>query len=305
MFVNLISTSLLRDSAKDELKLKEHDRLPTILLWTQFFSTNWNDPILEYEKRCPVKCNLTSNRTRAQTSGALLFHGLDFTTNDMAKVQYPNQKFVMYTMASEMGTVDMINYNFTIASHRRDSGIYMPYGHLAKRNHSRHGQMKAVNYESKTQSIAWFVSHCITSSKREDYVLELQKYIDVDIYGPCGPYWCPKIMANQCYEMVEQSYKFYLSFENDITRDYVTEKFFLPLRYNVIPIVMGGANYSSIAPKSSYINVNDYASPKDLARYLTTIDKYDYMERMKWKNDYVSEFWPNTIICEVCKLLHV
>jgi len=33
---------------------------------------------------------------------------------------------------------------------------------------------------------AWFVSHCHTSSQREKYVTELQKYIDVDIFGYCG-----------------------------------------------------------------------------------------------------------------------
>ena len=32
----------------------------------------------------------------------------------------------------------------------------------------------------------WFVSHCHTSSQREKYVTELQKYIDVDVFGYCG-----------------------------------------------------------------------------------------------------------------------
>ncbi len=35
--------------------------------------------------------------------------------------------------------------------------------------------------------VAWFVGNCKTQSKRELYVKELQKYIDVDVYGNCGP----------------------------------------------------------------------------------------------------------------------
>lgn len=37
--------------------------------------------------------------------------------------------------------------------------------------------------QGKTKKVAWFVSNCGTLNKREDYVKELSKYIDVDIYG--------------------------------------------------------------------------------------------------------------------------
>ena len=36
------------------------------------------------------------------------------------------------------------------------------------------------------------VSHCETESKREDYVMQLGKYIEVDIYGKCGLPKCEK-----------------------------------------------------------------------------------------------------------------
>ena len=41
---------------------------------------------------------------------------------------------------------------------------------------------------SRKKDIAWMVSHCITHSKREEYVNEMEKFklLQVDIYGECG-----------------------------------------------------------------------------------------------------------------------
>ena len=49
----------------------------------------------------------------------------------------------------------------------------------------------------------------------------------------------------ECYRMAERKYKFYLSFEDALCRDYATEKLFSVLGgLNLIPVVLGGANYS-------------------------------------------------------------
>jgi len=61
--------------------------------------------------------------------------------------------------------------------------------------------------------------------------------------------------------MLEQDYKFYLSFENSLCRDYVTEKFYNPLLYSTVPVVYGGADYESIkAPHHSFIDIRNFAS---------------------------------------------
>jgi hypothetical protein len=38
----------------------------------------------------------------------------------------------------------------------------------------------------KTKDVVWIVSNCNTPSKREKYVKEMQKIINVDIFGRCG-----------------------------------------------------------------------------------------------------------------------
>lgn len=60
--------------------------------------------------------------------------------------------------------------------------------------------------------------------------------------------------------MLDRDYKFYLSFENSICVDYVTEKFWNALLFNTVPIVYGGADYLEIAPKKSFINILDFKS---------------------------------------------
>ena len=82
------------------------------------------------------------------------------------------------------------------------------------------------------------MSHCETFSRRELYVNELTKYINIDIYGSCGNYFnqkgarvlkdpCKNYIDNkdECIHKLFNSYKFYLSFENSLCNEYITEKF--------------------------------------------------------------------------------
>ena len=68
--------------------------------------------------------------------------------------------------------------------------------------------------------------------------------------------------------MIEENYKFYLSLENSICRDYVTEKMFEALKHDVVPVVLGGADYKDIFPENSFINMLDYKNMSLLAQHL-------------------------------------
>ena len=227
------------------------------------------------------------------------------------------------TMAIDVN--EMGNYFNWTMSYRFNSDIQLLYGRIhpgstaPKSQEEVQKRIKEMNSNKnyaahKTQLVAWMVSHCDTHGLRETYVSQLNKFTPVDTYGACGNLTCSRnedhwLSNPDCYKMIENKYKFYLSFENGICTDYVTEKFFELLNRDIIPIVYGGANYSQIAPPHSYINALDY-TPEKLAEYLKILDANDtlYNEYFWWKDYYRVESGVEQMarhgFCDLCKKLY-
>ena len=146
-------------------------------------------------------------------------------------------------------------FNWTM-TYRQDSTVSIPYGRLRKiKEHPQEGEQleKLIEQfgennkplaEKKGNSlvrVAWMVSNCLTKSNREGYVEALKKFIDVDVYGSCykDSKICEKNGSDSCWNYISDHYKFYLSFENSLCNDYITEKFWEPLKRNIVPIVLG------------------------------------------------------------------
>ena len=110
---------------------------------------------------------------------------------------------------------------------------------------------------------------------------------------------------SHCLEMLERKYKFYLSFENAVCEDYITEKFFKVLNYNLVPIVLGGANYSKFAPPNSFIDVRNFKSVAKLAKYLNFLDKNEtaYAEYFEWKKYFRVVVDYKNVFCHLCEVL--
>ncbi|XP_019866722.2 alpha-(1,3)-fucosyltransferase C-like [Aethina tumida] len=160
--------------------------------------------------------------------------------------------------------------------------------------------------EEKQKKVAWFVSNCNDApSKRLKLVREMQQYIDIDIYGKCGTLSCSKRNQERCYKDIERQYKFYLSFENSLCQDYVTEKLFYLLNYNIVPVVYGGVDYNVMAPPHSVINVMDFETVPDLVNYLKYLDNNvtEYMKYFEWKKHYTVKS-PKKVMCDLCAKLN-
>ncbi len=136
-------------------------------------------------------------------------------------------------------------------------------------------------------------------------------FFSVDVMGACGSIKCERGDGlDSCSAAVEEEYKFYLSFENAICKDYVTEKLFVCMNRSLVPVVMGSGPYNNgVSPPHSVINIADFDSPKELAEYLLWLDKNpkEYLSYFWWHDYYEIQSRKMMRIqaaCEICRKLH-
>ena len=258
-------------------------------------------------------CLFTANESLVNEAHAVVFHASYLKLAELPAMRPRNQKWIFYTKETPRHhTSSRVNltlfdtlFNVT-ATYSSNATVQDPYGKCIRRKNNIFSTPFVIpSLTSKTKTAAWFVSNCIAENKRGEYVKKLQQYIDVDVYGNCGQFRCPK-GSKQCLLKAEKLYWFYLAFENNNCKDYVTEKVFTILinKINIVPIVYGGANYSSILPPGSFISAWDYESPEKLSTYLIylTQNKTAYKEYFVWRKFFVC--YGFSFASELCTYLH-
>ncbi|XP_045106343.1 alpha-(1,3)-fucosyltransferase C-like [Portunus trituberculatus] len=329
-------TQTTKEAQQGEVSGGEAQLLPmkTILVWTYGYggkTMGFGEGQAPFKTAgCEVdSCYLTKNKTMVPLDAfdATLFHFRSLKADNLPNKRSPHQRWVFWEMESasyvyqDPGTYNHL-FNWTM-TYRWDSDVQQRYGRVIPIPPSTSSTTSSTspsaspppgglerNYaKGKTKMAAWFVSNCFTISRREKLVRYLKKHIQVDIYGKCGKLSCPREKTEECYDMLGQHYKFYLSFENSLCKDYVTEKLFSVLRHDVVPVVLGGSNYTSITPPHSIINVKDFPSITALINHLKYLDGNDtaYNEYFWWKKQYqVVDGWRGGAqgFCDLCKKLH-
>ena len=78
-------------------------------------------------------------------------------------------------------------------------------------------------------------------------------------------------------------------------------------RHDVIPIVMGAHpdDYKKVAPPNSFIHVDEFNSPRQLAEYMHILDNNDdlYNEYFRWKG--TGEFINTKFVCRLCAMIQI
>ena len=116
---------------------------------------------------------------------------------------------------------ELFDLSFT---YRVDSDFWAPYSSYEAIPFVNLSQQNFA--DGKDKLVSWMVSNC-KPQLRKSFVHELQKYITVDVFGSCsGQFgkWRPCSRGEGCTAIIKQ-YKFYLSFENALCEDYITEKY--------------------------------------------------------------------------------
>lgn len=275
--------------------------------------------------KCEYKCEWSTNKSDYDKSDAIIFHlynnlqNKDFSLKNLPTRRNKKQKWVF--MAREPQAFyypnqlthlkDMFNLTMTFQS---DSDISIPYGGYWQHpptSIERRRTMKLDYLSGKDKMVAWLASNCRTSSRREDFVKELQKYMHIDVFGKCGNLTTNIKSANGFRDKIAREYKFYIAFENSDCDDYISEKFWNSLHIGLIPIVRGQrARYKNVAPPNSYIHVDSFLSPEALVKHLKEITSNSSMFHSyhEWRRLYDANYKFFTIntnwMCELCQKVH-
>ncbi|KAG8546415.1 hypothetical protein GDO81_018948 [Engystomops pustulosus] len=295
-----------KPTPQDQMKLSNQS-LIIILLWT------WPSGDKFPLNQCPPSfdssdCFLTVDRSVYSKANAVIFWHKDVSRSKSLLPQEPrppNQYWIWFNVeppphVKNLTIMDNL-INMTM-SYRADSDIFTPYGWLEKTEDK-------INFTipQKTRLVAWVVSNW-KATKRIEYYTELNKHIKVDVYGK-NNLPLPRYQIRTVETL--STYKFYLAFENSVHEDYITEKLWRnSFHAGTVPVVMGPPrkNYERFIPPDSFIHVDDFSSPQELASYLLSLDKDDqkYQQYFNWRSRYqpqkLKSSWDGRY-CRVCKAL--
>ena len=284
-----------------------------ILLWTPLHSgramagSTLEKPLKLFHDCEQSSCQFTYDRSTLKGGSHAVMFDLrqpQMVINkkvDIPRKHQPGQYWIIYNHEAMFHPDNFYDvfpgnvFNMT-ATYKRDADIHLPYGKCEQRKHGHYVLPKDF-VKKKKGLVVWHVSHCTDRSRRMTFTKKLQKHITVDIFGKCSKRMfvndrrlrVGNSLSDEATQNINE-YKFYLAFENTYCKDYITEKAFKILQDNIytVPIVRGSGPYKDVLPPGSYINADDFETPKKLAEYLTLLDNDDnlYMEYFKSRKDY-------------------
>ena len=250
---------------------------------------------------------------------------LDF--DRIKRIRTKNQIWVWFQWESpQFHSIDLRKYdNFFNAtlSYRFDSTFWFPYSSMimnklkwlnstepSDKNLDKNVKNSLKNLKPNQLGVAAAISNC-ASAYRGKLVRKLSNLIKfpngtkaLDVFGACKDryqkypsknrdYFIETSLKKGFWELpkVLKNYKFYFAFENSRCRNYITEKFFSnAFLSNSIPIVAGPprSDYEYVAPKDSFIHVDDFRTVNDLAERINFLlddkNEAEYLKFFEWKN---------------------
>ncbi|XP_070841175.1 4-galactosyl-N-acetylglucosaminide 3-alpha-L-fucosyltransferase 9-like [Chaetodon trifascialis] len=264
---------------------------PVMLLW--FWPENRRFDFQDCKTFFKIdSCYLTDDRSLfSRAHAVLVFHRAieDNLSNLPTSPRARFQRWIWFNMDSPTNTRRIAGiqslFNLTL-SYRKDADIDGRWKLTVKKNTD-----KDIVLPKKERLLCWIVDindlHT-KSGEGYNYYRELVKHIKVDVFNRSSA----DFLKGENYFLTISSCKFYLSFEESVHRDYITEAFNGPLAAGTVPIVLGPprANYEDLAPGTSFIHVNDFPNAAALADFLLKLEKDNeaYMKYFDWRRFYTA-----------------
>lgn len=278
-------------------------------------------------KSCPVSnCLLSRDKGLLSKSDVIIFRSI-FVPKTCMKRRKTGQIWVFMEHESPLnfdrahrGFPDCYRnkFNWTY-TYRRDSDFTLAHGYFTENKAKTRDSSLERDIKSKTRNAVGFISNCPVTAQRVAFVKKLNANgLNADVVGQCGNLQCSNAnrhktswnttgVKNTCFDVLNTKYKFFLSFENSICADYVTEKSLnLIMSRNIVPVIRDGVNHSLYHPPGSYIHTSDFANVHDLSSYLLNVanNETKYREFFSWRKHYSIHGIIDILqenICEICK----
>ncbi len=163
---------------------------------------------------CPVSnCILTNNKKLINKADLVVIHMPNYI--EPLPEKRPKNQLVVFSIYESPA-----HYSIS-PKHRKYFNLtstYSPYSDFPSGQTNMLWQ-KNPNYnpnknylDGKTEMAFAIISNCNDKSNRLEYIKEMSKYINVQVFGKCGQ----KCLHKECKKILSKKYMFYLAFENSI-----------------------------------------------------------------------------------------
>ncbi|KAA0709891.1 Alpha-(1,3)-fucosyltransferase 9 [Triplophysa tibetana] len=279
-----VNLTVLNNQLKEAKPSSPSQSETLLLIWMRPFGQNiaWESCSSQFQIE---GCQLTDDRNLFNTAHGILFHHRDIhqDLSNMPTLPRPYfQKWVWMNMESpsNSGLIPGLNALFNLTtSYRRDSDITVPYGQTSERS----ADDRTYQIPQKEKFICWIVSNWNPDHERSKYYEKLKEHVSVETFGKSFN----RYVSDGDYPKLVSICKFYLSFENSIHEDYITEKLFNPMTLGTVPVVLGPSrkNYERFIPADSFIHVDDFKTAGELAEHLKVLHQNTdmYVKYFGWR----------------------
>ncbi|XP_061899852.1 alpha-(1,3)-fucosyltransferase 7-like [Entelurus aequoreus] len=252
-------------------------------------------------------CRVVTQRSLFSEADVVVFFNRELSINKeklpLELPRPPGQRWAWMTMEASVRNGDRRRFAglFNLTVHfRRDADVSIPYGGLLPQDSKN--PMENIQW-NKTDLVCWVVSNYKESYKRSQVYKELSAVVPVKVYGR----WANvPLAAKNLLPTLSRCY-FYLAFENTIAKDYISEKLWRnSYQSGAVPVVLGASvqDYEAVAPPHSFIHVDQFASVKELGKYLQQLagDVNHYREYLQWRREWKVELHNNLKwrLCQIC-----
>ncbi|XP_061731150.1 alpha-(1,3)-fucosyltransferase 7-like [Nerophis ophidion] len=252
-------------------------------------------------------CTVVTRRSLFSEADVVVFFNRELSINKeklpLELPRPPGQRWAWMSLEASVRNGDRRRFagvfNLTM-NFRRDADVSIPYGGLLPQDSKT--PMKNIQWNKK-YLVCWVVSNYKESYKRSQVYKELSAVVPVKVYGR----WANVTLARKDLLPTISRCYFYLAFENTIAKDYISEKLWRnSYQTGAVPVVLGASlqDYEAVAPPHSFIHVDQFASVKELGRYLQQLagDVKHYREYLQWRREWKVELHNDLKwrLCQIC-----